>query len=87
MVRKLVNQQLGPVFTEKVKGHEDLRLGFQATSCECQMDKFDQTTAIGEWWLTAREPLHQVKLEKGIQTGIQNVCMMYITYTYDIMHA
>lgn len=69
MVRKLVDQQLGPVLTEKVKGHKDLRLRLQATSCERQMDEFYQTTAISEWWLTGREPLYHVKLEET-QRGI-----------------
>lgn len=78
MVRKLVDQQLGPVFTEEVKGHEDLRLRFQATSCESQMDEFYQTTAFGERWLIAGEPVCQVKLEKA-QTGICNL--------YDVLKA
>lgn len=57
VVRKLVDQQLGPMSTEKVKGHEDLRFRLQSTSGECQMDEFYQTTAISEWWLTGGEPL------------------------------
>lgn len=69
MVRKLVHQQLGPVLTEKVKGHENLRLRLQATSCECQMDELYQTTALRERRLTGREPLYQVKLEET-QRGI-----------------
>lgn len=64
VVRKLVDQQLGPVLTEKVKGHKDLRFRLQATSCECQMDEVYQTTTISEWWLTAGEPFHQVKLDE-----------------------
>lgn len=64
MVRKLVDQELGPVLTEKVKGHEDLRIRLQATSCKRQMDEFYQVTAISERWLTGGEPLYQVKLEE-----------------------
>ena len=53
LVRELVEQEVSPVLTEKIKWHQNVLLGFQAPGSECRVNRPQEPGAVGQRGLRA----------------------------------